>query len=427
MNGSPKIALFGGTFNPPHTGHISACTEFAKAISPDVLYIMPSSVPPHKEMAGKGSAAQRFSMARIAFRNMPCTTVFSAMELARDGKSYTVDTVESLIKLHGCEKIYMYVGSDMLFWFENWKDFRKLFEKCILVTAARSEEDAGNIKACCENFRKKYGCEYILLPLVPLEISSTKLRGLFEDSNADVSAQKECKKYLTDELYGYIIENAVYSDADKNSDITDNETLLRIREALPSQIDEKRLSHTLSVEKTALDLAEVYLPLYGYGKEYFADISAAALLHDFTKRKSDEWHESYLNTFMRGHEGYCAVYHSWSGAYFALENYGVNTRVFRAVYNHTTGRAGMDIFEKIIFIADFTEPGRTHKCCTTVREELCGLMKKYAGNEKMLKESLDSVILKSLENTESHLSSCGAKICPALYETAEFLKNNKEI
>ena len=420
-----RIALFGGTFNPPHAGHIAACREFVKAVQPDILYIMPSALPPHKEISAADVPAHRFCMSRMAFEDVGCSTVFSAMELARNGKSYTVDTVNELIKLHGCDKIYMYVGSDMLFYFEKWKDFTYLFEKCIIVTAARSTEDEAVIKQCCEDYRTKYGCSYILMPIEPLEISSTELRNMLKLAPNDVSCQKECKKYLTEKLYGYIMKSDIYTENSCRSDITPDSLIQRIRKALPDEIDEARLAHTLSVEQTALAMAKIYLPLYDYDESYLADISAAALLHDLTKCKNDAWHEEYLKDYMRGYNGYNAVYHSWSAAYFALQNYLVNPRVFRAVYSHTTGRADMDIFEKIIFTADFIEPGRKHSCCVQLRDKFFELVEKNMGNGEMLKKVLDDIILESLENTSRHLNERGAAICPVLYETVDFLKNSE--
>lgn len=420
-----KIALFGGTFNPPHAGHVAACRAFVKAVCPDVLYIMPSALPPHKEISGADVPAHRFCMARMAFENMGCDTVFSAMELARSGKSYTVDTINELIKIHGCEKVYLYVGSDMLFCFEKWKDFLYLFEKCVLVTAARSTEDEAVIRQCCENYREKYGCSYILMPIEPLDISSTELRNMLKHAANDFSCQKECKKYLTEKLYGYIMKSDIYGEKPCCSDITSDALLQRIRKELLSQIDESRLAHTYGVEQTALEMAKIFLPLYGYDKSYLADISAAALLHDFTKCKSDMWHEDYLKGHMRGYKGYNAVYHSWSAAYFALQEYHVNPRVFRAVYSHTTGRAGMDIFEKIIFLADYIEPGRRHSSCIELRKKYYDLINQYSGNAEKLKALPDELILESLENTKAHLALRGAAICPVLYETVDFIKNSE--
>lgn len=408
-----KIGLFGGTFNPPHIGHINAAKIFVREISPDLLYIMPSAVPPHKEISFGDEPARRFEMAKKAFGFLPCDTVFSALELARDGKSYTIDTVNEILSVHGkdCGKIYLYVGSDMLFYFEKWKSFRELFEKCIIVTAPRDNDELSEMKECCERFRSGYGAEIILLPIEPVVVSSTLVR--------ETKNPVELKKYLTDDIVGYIIKNDMYGNI-KGRDITTEKELFSIRTSLGKYISPERLSHTVGVSKTAERMAEIFLPLCGYDEEYLPDITAAAYLHDITKCRDDAWHESFLSDYMRGYHGYNAVYHSWSGAYFALTEYHCNPRVFRSVYSHTTGRADMDIFEKIIFLADYIEPGRTHPACRALREKYLSLCTEKE-NSTLLR-GLDMLIIESMENTYSHLEKKKAPIHASMLHALDFLK-----
>lgn len=411
-----KIALFGGTFNPPHSGHAKAFESFCKTVCPDVVYVMPASIPPHKEILSADVPARRFHMAHLCFDGIEKNTVFSAIEISRCGKSFSIDTVNELLSLHSCEKIYMYIGSDMLFCFEKWKDVKELFKKCVLVTAPRCESDRYDVEICCRRYKEQYMCEYIILPLLPHEVSSTKIREFMENGD-----ENELKKHLTDSVYRYIMESKDSPDIDADG-VTSNDTLLQIRNALPSHIAERRLSHTMGVEKTALEMAKIFLPLYGYGEKYLRDISASALLHDITKNRPDEWHEQYLASFMNNFGNHPSVFHSWSGAYFALENFFVNPRVFRAVFNHTTGRADMDIFEKIIFLADYIEPSRSHFTCVSLREKYQNLTKNGVNDKKSADEILDCLILQSLCDTFSFLKEKGAPICPKLFEAKDFLE-----
>jgi HD superfamily phosphohydrolase YqeK len=151
-------------------------------------------------------------------------------------------------------------------------------------------------------------------------------------------------------------------------------------------------------------MAEIFLPLCGYDEEYLPDITVAAYLHDITKCRDDAWHESFLSDYMRGYHGYNAVYHSWSGAYFALTEYHCNPRVFRSVYSHTTGRADMDIFEKIIFLADYIDETRTYPSCVALREEFFGADPASTSDDERVKH-LDRAALASIENTLSYLES----------------------
>ena len=91
-----KIAIYGGSFNPPHLGHVEAARTVASALAPDRLLIVPASVPPHKELAdGSPTAQQRLELCRLAFADIPGAEI-SEMELRREGKSYSYDTVRLL-------------------------------------------------------------------------------------------------------------------------------------------------------------------------------------------------------------------------------------------------------------------------------------------------------------------------------------------
>ena len=293
-----KIALFGGTFNPPHIGHIRAAKALCREICPDLLYILPASLPPHKMIDAGDNPAHRFAMARLAFRGLPCDTVVSALELCRRGKSYTADTLAYLKTLHPDAEFFLYVGADMLESFESWHNFREISDGCTLVTAPRAPEEEKELLSCGKRFEKEYGSRVLFLPLTPFRAASTTLRN--EIARGDT---KECNKLLTDDIRGYIIENKLYSGRKSAENVTSEETLCKMEQALPTLIDEKRRAHTLSVCETALRLAEIFFPLYGYEKELLRDLRAAALCHDMMKCRTEEELISYLSQFMRNFEG----------------------------------------------------------------------------------------------------------------------------
>ena len=91
-----RIGIYGGTFNPPHIGHVHAAEEAGRVLGLDKLLIVPDNVPPHKTLPeGSPDNAQRLEMARLAFGAVPCAEV-SDLELRREGKSYSVDTVRAV-------------------------------------------------------------------------------------------------------------------------------------------------------------------------------------------------------------------------------------------------------------------------------------------------------------------------------------------
>ncbi len=413
-----RIGLFGGTFNPPHIGHIRAAEHFAKSADLSLLYVMPSSIPPHKRIDAADTPAHRFNMAKRAFSGVDCPTVVSALELMRDGKSYSIDTVNTLLSANNVKKVYMYVGSDMLFCFTRWKDYDELFRKCILVTTARNDEDREQILSVCEEYKKQYGCEYILMDYAPLEISSTDIRDYFANNK-----QNSAKNYLTESVYEYIIKGRLFTQKKvaENGEVS----LQKIRQDLVDFVDEKRLSHILSVEKEAVCMAELLFPAYGIENDVY-EVSQAALLHDITKCKDHAWHTQYLSQFEVERADSEPVEHSWSSAYFALEHYNVSPQVFKAIYNHTTGRADMSLIEKIIYLADFIEPTREHSVCRKLREFFYDGIAKAQGDFDKIRAALEKTLVLSFEMTEKHLRKKGQKVSPELYEALDFLRKNTQ-
>lgn len=201
---------------------------------------------------------------------------------------------------------------------------------------------------------------------------------------------------------------------------TSPEELEKIRAAVPSYISGKRLSHTFSVEKEALRLAEMLFPLLKIDKKYLSDISAAALLHDITKYLSPEEQTSICEKYGIKVDSSCknsAVLHSRTGAFIAREKFGINDTVFSSIYCHTTGKEDMNIFEKIIFIADYIEETRTHPQCIKAREYFYS---EAAKSDNPLK-TLDMTIIMSLDSTLCYLEGIGAKIDSDTIKARNFL------
>ena len=184
---------------------------------------------------------------------------------------------------------------------------------------------------------------------------------------------------------------------------TSKTVISEITKKLPYYLTEKRLSHTISVEKEALCIANMLFEYIGIDKKYLTDISAAALLHDITKKLSLEEHLSICERF--GIETdyisacSCNLLHSKTAAYLSQSEFKINDIVFSAIYNHTTGKENMNVFDKIIFLADYIEPTRTHEVCKIARE---AFYKELDSDENPI-NVLDRAVLCSLNDTISHL------------------------
>ena len=94
-----RIAIYGGSCNPPHCGHVEAAYAVSERLKPDKMLIIPASIPPHKELAGGSpDPAERLELTKLAFADIPNAEV-SDIEILREGKSYSADTLEQLLSL----------------------------------------------------------------------------------------------------------------------------------------------------------------------------------------------------------------------------------------------------------------------------------------------------------------------------------------
>lgn len=170
-----RLGIFGGTFSPPHIGHVRALSAFAEALSLDKILVVPTFVPPHKEYNEEASSAERLEMCTLAFSHIENVEI-SDMEIRRGGKSYTYLTLE---ELSGDDvELYFLCGTDMLLTLDTWKRFERVFELATICYVRR--------EGCCEvtsriaekvaEYREKWKAKIMPIEASVIEISSTELR-----------------------------------------------------------------------------------------------------------------------------------------------------------------------------------------------------------------------------------------------------------
>lgn len=135
--GAPlRVGVFGGTFDPPHDGHLVLATEVARAARLDRVLWVPAAVPPHKAGLVRASAETRARLVRAAIQHEPrfrlCT-----LELERGGVSYTVDTLRALRAAHPGWRLSLALGADQMARFSSWKEPEAVAELAQLIVAAR--------------------------------------------------------------------------------------------------------------------------------------------------------------------------------------------------------------------------------------------------------------------------------------------------
>ena len=170
-----RVGIYGGTFSPVHNGHVAAAKAFMEQMWLDILYVIPTGVTPHKDMQGDATAADRLEMCRLAFEGMEGVIV-SDLEMRREGKSYTVDTLRELYDPEG--RLFLLMGTDMLMTLDQWREPDEIFRLCYPVYVRR-ETDGEMDEAIVEkisSYQQKYGKVVRRIVTPAIELSSTDVR-----------------------------------------------------------------------------------------------------------------------------------------------------------------------------------------------------------------------------------------------------------
>ena len=344
-----KIAVYGGSFNPPHLGHAEAARSVAAALSPDKFLIIPDNIPPHKEMYEDSPLPEeRMELCRLAFSSIPGAEL-SDMEISREGKSYTADTVDRLRECYPGDELYLVMGTDMLLSFESWYRFRYLLESCTLVVLARAEGDSDEIRSHADYLEREYGAGILILPHEPLEMSSSDIR-----------------ERLRMRLGSELLDDGVYSEVIRRRYYGAQPELPWLREKAYALLKPSRIAHVAGCESEAVKLAM----RWGEDPEIAAE---AGILHDITKKRNFE-----EQLILCGKYGIIndnlelaspKLLHAKTGAALARDLFGVSEAVYEAIRWHTTGKPDMTLLEKIIYLADYIEPTRDFPGVEKLREQ----------------------------------------------------------
>lgn len=343
-----KIGIYGGTFNPPHLGHMEAARAAIAALELDKLILIPAAIPPHKQLPEETPEGEhRLAMTKLMADTMrlPKVVEVSAMELEREGKSYTADTLKTIREQYPDAELWLMMGTDMFLTLQHWYKPEEICKLAGICAFGRSEQDGEALFAPQREFlHEKYGAKITTITLPGLvEVSSTQVRDMLD--------RGEGEKYLAPAVYGYILMNGLYdTQADlKHLDIP------QLRACSYSMVLQKRVPHIRGTEEEAMRLA----------KHWGADVTIAqraAILHDCTKYLELEPHlelcRKYGVELDELEQRAVKLLHSKTGACIAKYIFGEPDEVYDAIFWHTTGKANMTLMEKILYMADYIEPNR---------------------------------------------------------------------
>ena len=392
-----KIGIYGGTFNPLHTGHLHAAKQAIETLGLSKLILIPDRIAPHKQMPeGSATPEQRMEMLRIATKHEPKMEV-SDIELKREGKSYTYLTVEQLAQAYPDAKLYLLMGTDMFTSFHTWMEPERITAKAALAVMYRG--DKGEAEAIEETKARmeSQGVEVELVKNDAIAISSTQMRRLLAFQCAG--------PFLPEGVEDYIREQGLYDSTAqwKNLPMEELEAIV-VRLLNPN-----RVAHVLGCRDTAAEMAK----RWGVSE---VDAARAGLLHDITKAIDGPLqltlcgeYGTILSEFGQRHP---KTLHALTGSLVADRIFGENEAVVSAICHHTTGKGDMTTLEKIIYVADYMEPCRNFPGVEKLRE--------------LAFSDLDGALRLGLEMTIDNLISRKLEISPESREALTWLNEHQK-
>ena len=194
-----KIAIYGGSFDPPHKGHKLLAENLASVCGAEKVIIIPTALSPFKN-SSSATAEDRLDMCKLFFKED--LFQISDIEIKRGGKSYTVDTLTQIKKENPDAELFLFMGDDMLLSFDKWYCYQEILRLATIVCACRTEnlEELQNMKSFVKNVLKAED-SVIICESVPFEISSTEIRASLKDG---------VNKGLSEEIYNYIAAKGLY-------------------------------------------------------------------------------------------------------------------------------------------------------------------------------------------------------------------------
>lgn len=357
-----KIGIMGGTFNPIHNAHLMMAQAACEQYELDEIWFMPSKNPPHKNKKDIVSEEHRTRMIQSAIETIP-HFMFSDLELKRDGTTYTCETMKALHKEYPQTEFYFIMGGDSLIHFGEWYHPEKILKYCTVLAAARGSLSEKKLKKLCRKQGEAFHGRILPVSMERVFISSQDIRDKVYNRQSVLGLCPESVDL-------YMRMHGLYGSEQKKWEIKNIDSFLL--RCLSSTLRPRRYLHTLRVAETAAALAFCHCQ-YHERDVYRAEL--AGMLHDCAKYYTgeemillcDEYGIPLSDTERRN----TALIHGKLGAYLARERYGVrDDEICSAISYHTTGRPEMTMLEKILYIADYIEPGRKMDCHPHPLEEI---------------------------------------------------------
>ena len=385
-----RIGIYGGSFNPPHIGHIQAARYAARELRLDSLVMLPAGEVPGKSLPeGSATAEERLQMLELAVGDCPNLRV-SDFDACRE-RCRTWETLEHFAREYPGAELTVLVGSDQLAKLPGWENVSFVLSHAQIAVARRGLPGEETLIREKSGLLRGMGARVRALENPTQPISSTQLRRLLAFG---------CGwEFLPPGVEGFIRREGLYH---VNADWK-NLPMERLEGGVLSLLNPDRIRHVLGCRDTAVALAK------RWGADE-TDAARAGILHDITKALDGplqltlcDAYGKMLTDFSRK---YPKTLHALTGSLVAERIFGENPQVVSAICHHTTGRAGMNLLETIIYVADYIEPNRDFPGVERLRE--------------LAFTDIQAALKLGLEMTLEHLKKQGSEVSPESREALAY-------
>ncbi len=325
-----KIAIYGGTFDPIHIGHVKLARMIIENFKIDKLLFVPVANPVHKSKKSISDFNIRCEMINMSIINENKMYICDIEN--NNFESFSTNTIDNIKDIYGISNDYYFIiGEDSLIDIKKWKDYKGILKKISLICVDRNLNKIDSIK---HELDEEFNIKINVQPFVS-SISSTKIRNTLNLEEKYFSNGKEMKKYIMDRnLY----------------DIYDEQKIIDIKQDIKNSLSKNRYEHSIRVAEMCKAL----------GKRFNLNeriLYLIGITHDICKEYSND----EINRMIKVHEiekyikfASKSIYHSVLGGIVTKERYNIHSKiVYNAINNHTIPfMKNLNLYDKILYIAD---------------------------------------------------------------------------
>lgn len=366
-----KIGIFGGSFDPIHLGHLLLAEQVRVETGLTQVIFVPANVSPFKQNTKSADAETRLAMVRLATESNPYFRV-SDVEIRKKGVSYTAETLRQFREEFGEEtEICFITGTDAFMSIGSWKEAEYLLSGFSFAIGLRPGFEEESFDRLAGDLRREFGTTVLKVYSPKVDISSSHIREL-------IDCGKSARYLLPDCVLNYVESKGLYRSGGIRQ---------RIEAYIEGHLKPSRLLHTRGVVLEAAKLAD----RYGADGE---KAQLCALFHDACREAGN-------------------LEHGVLAAQLMIQDYGIeDPDMINAVRYHTTGREGMSLLEKILYLADAIEPSRS-----------------YPGVEELRRaayENLDGACLLAMERSVRYVQDRDLTLDVNTVKALEYIKKGME-